>query len=260
MRLQKIFIILSLFLFGLWNAFAQEEWEIFNLDYSGNLSENSVININWKNLIECTNLNINWKEIPFVQASDKKVTYKYSDTDNEYNWELKLTCSWDILNKAITLPYIEKIEFSEKWGRDIFIKWENFYPDISVKLDSGSFDLKNSTLTSLFWTLPIDLDKLWVYVEANGKKSNKIDIPLELISLDYIKTDTSFWVGEEIEICWKNLEKNNYIYIDNRRFDETKELINNCFVIKLPEIEKKQAEIYVQNKYYKTGKIKFNSL
>lgn len=264
MKIQKIILsfVLLFWLFNLTLAKDNEikEPKIKEITYSSELSEKTVVNIKWEDFWKCTQLKINDKYVNFTQSWETRVNYNHREADNAYNWKLELTCEWETLIESFAFPHIEKIEFTKKWSRDIYIQWENFYPKINVTLESGKFDLKNSTLTSLFWTLPNDLNKLWLYVIADGKKSNKIEIPLDLIHIDYLKTDTNFWVGETMQICWKYFTDEDDLYINNKLFEETKELKNNCFYIKIPEIDKKEVDIYVENQYYKSNEIKFKPL
>jgi hypothetical protein len=128
----KIILFLILFVF-LNNAFAELNWEekkseITKISYVWNLSEDTEISIEWKEMLNCADLKIEWNPIKIYSKSDTKITYLFK-TNKIVSWKISLICNWEEIKSRINFPFINKTNGikTKDFDRNIYIYTEGIY-------------------------------------------------------------------------------------------------------------------------------------
>jgi len=107
--LLKVFFFLCLIVSNVWFSnfsFAIDEDEevlwIESITYDGYLSDETIIDINWLQLEECSDIYIDWKPIFIVWKTDTKISFNYSSVSwPVWYWELRCSTEWSSFDVSV---------------------------------------------------------------------------------------------------------------------------------------------------------------
>ncbi len=205
-------------------VFAIDEVEetlwIEQITYEGHLWKNTIIDIIWNDLDECSDIYIDWKPIFVVWKSNTKFSFNYSSVwNNRGYWELK--CDSKNIKFFYKFPYIEFAEPQniENFKRRVKIKGENFWKDANVVVDWGWFEISANTWNIIMWGLSKDTNKATLYVEVDWMKSNKVNVEITIPKIHFAYAPEWFYPQKSLFIWWDNLnsKNNTQLYINDEK-------------------------------------------
>lgn len=204
--IKKIILISILFL-TFANTFAEEKNpEITNITYDWNLSNETLVKINWNYFDQCTTIKLWQENIKYKTKTNTEITINYSDINNP-SWVIYLTCWTKNINKIYEFPYIENVNLNKTIPYDwnIDIHWYNIWESASVVLEWASFSKNISNTNLIIWKITGDLTWNNLYVTNNWLKSNIINLWILIPKINFIYSDNNFEQNTEITIYWKYL-------------------------------------------------------
>ena len=220
------------------------------VSYDWNLSQSTIINVQWTNLWNCDNLTVWDKSVWIVSKTESLITYNFKDSNN-YSSTLKMSCNWVWVNYVFSFPNLEKITwFTESnFDRTVTITWKWFWEWANIELSWGlSFEIISSNENSIYWRLPENLASTDIWVVAWWKKSNVYKMPIFIPKITHLVSQSWFKKGSKITIYWNYLNKyNNYslkIWEDNVN-KSTYNSSTQTITFELPEyIWTKQLQVF----------------
>ena len=187
---------------------------IENVSYEWYLSDESIIEISWSNLWDCSEIFLNNSAIVTESESDEKITYLFSKHDN-IKWMIDLRCNLYYASKWFTFPFISSIDGNVDYKtRKYKITWSNFVGWVSVYLESW-ISISNSQVSTVIitWDVPENASDSNIYVTSNNLKSNLFFTDFNTPYIDYISSENWFKKWETITIYWSNLDYFSRSYI-----------------------------------------------
>ena len=210
--MKKISLLIFIFLFSFAFVYSAEnkESEITSIKYLWNLSYNTEIEINWKNLDKCHKLYIDRNYISIKSKNNNKFTFLFSEVW-KYNWTVNLECNEKIIKSSYLFPHINKITWinDNNSSKSITISWENFWTSPNVKVEWGSFKKNISQNNIILWEIPLTISDKKIYIETGWLKSNIIELDIKIPKIKFIYSKNNFFKNTEIIIYWENLNYYN---------------------------------------------------
>ena len=226
--LLKVFFFLCLIVSNVWFSnfsFAIDEDEevlwIESITYDGYLSDETIIDINWLQLEECSDIYIDWKPIFIVWKTDTKISFNYSSVSwPVWYWELR--CSTENIKFFYTFPYIDstKLLNIEDFKRRVQINGSNLWKKSTVAVEWSSFDVSVNTQNLIIWSLAKDINQTSLYVEVDWLKSNKIDLKLTIPKVHFAYAPDWFYPQKTLFIWGDNMNNslNTELYINEEKY------------------------------------------
>lgn len=231
--------------------------EITKVSYNWNLSNDTIINLSWKNFINCTNITIDDKIIPIKLVNSTKIDFSFSDL-NLYSWSFLLNCWWKKYSYNFSFPYIYKWNYNI-WSleRKIEIEWFNL-DNWSLVVNWWSFSKDNWSIYNIVWKLPESLTSNEVYVNAWNLKSNILNLDLKIPKIDFIYSEE--WINEwnDIYIYWSNLNyyKNSAIFLWDTKINELY-VLENWNILKFnTRWYSWKYDLYINSNWFKSNILK----
>lgn len=183
-----------------------KEATVSSIWYTGNISNESIIEIKWTDLENCTTLKVAGKNIEIKNKSAQSLSYNFSDS-KEYSGSLWLTCDGKDINFYYSFPYISNITFqTSKWSeRSITISGKWFTDSPNIIVEWGSFQAKVRNDDVISGDLPENLTSSGIYIERNGLKSNVFDLWIKIPKIKFIFSESGFIKGTNVTIFGDNL-------------------------------------------------------
>lgn len=211
-NLIKIIIIVLFFSWLNTSIFAIDDVDlikIYNVQYAGYLSDETIIKINWVNFNNCWKITINNTELKIKDISESEITYIFWN-NKIYKWSINIVCEWQTAVSAIEFPYIDSASLNNNyWNWDIKILWWNFINWSTVLFVWWWNLLISSTSNNYFtWKLPDTLETTKIYIEHSWLKSNIFDLWIDIPHITHITAEEWFYKWNKVIIHWENL--NNY--------------------------------------------------
>ena len=257
----KIFFSFLSYLLFIWLALASDKPEITWISYTGNLSKDTIIDVKWTNLEKCNNLIIWDKDIKIENKTNTNIKYNFSDS-MLYSWVLYLDCENIKINRFFDFPYINTINWFKESNFDgsLTINWQWFWKSPRVSVDWKNFSINYSSDRMILWKIPSDILNTKISVESWWLKSNIIDLWIKIPKINFIIWDKWIKAWEDIKIYWENF--NNYwifkIYLWEDIIYNWKSNQSNQTSIKIPNNSIWDYEIWIENNYFISPKIKIN--
>jgi len=256
--MKKIFLFLFLFFISVSSIFSAEtKLEITNISYIWNLSDKTIINITWKNFLNCTDIFYDGKIIPITQVNSTKIDFNFSNL-NSYSWKITLNCWWKSYPRDFNFPYINKLKYNpSNIDRALDIEWINLNWAI-VFLSWWTFTKEYNWITNIKWKISETL--LWteVYVKLWSLSSNIVNLDLTLPKINYVYSEK--WINDwnDIYVYWSNLNfyENLTIFLWKNKITEFK-LLDNWNTIKFNTLGYVwDKDLYVVSNGFKSNVIK----
>lgn len=227
--------------------------------YTWNISNESVIEIKWTDLENCTILKVAGKNIEIKNKSAQSLSYNFSDS-KEYSGSIHLECEEKTVVFYYSFPYIKNITFqTSKWfERFITISWKGFWDEPKILVNGGNFLAKVRSDDVISWELPENLSDEKISIEYKGLKSNIFDLWIKIPKINFAFSESGFTKRNTVTLFWENLvsNQNSFILIGTGETSGTKNSDGSLSFV-LPD-ETGNKKIYVVTQWIKSNSIDIN--
>lgn len=236
-----------------------KEPNVSSIWYTGNISNESIIEIKWTDLENCTTLKVSGKNIEIKNKSNQSLSYNFSDS-KEYAGTIWLNCEGKEINFYYSFPYISNITFqTSRWSeRSITISGKWFTDAPNVIVEWGSFQAKVRNDDVISGDLPESLTSTGIYIERNGLKSNTFDLWIKIPKIKFIFSENGFVKGTSVTIFGDNLttSQETSVYVGTSETSGTKNADGTLSFILPNDIGSKK--IYILSQGIKSNTLDMN--
>ncbi len=258
MRKKSFLLFWIALLFPLITLWAQEP-SMSSIWYTGNISDESIIEIKWNDLDSCTSLKVWNKNIEIKNKTSQSITYNFSDS-KEYSGSISIECENKNIVFYYSFPHINNITFqTSKWfERYITISGKWFWDDPKIIINGGSFQAKVKSDDVISGELPETLSDSTLSIEYKGLKSNIFDLWIKIPKITFAVSQDGFIKRKSMTLFWENLTSSQItsVYIGTSETSGTKNADGTLELV-LPD-ETGNKKIYVVSQWIKSNTLDIN--
>lgn len=249
------YILFFLFLF--FPFFIGSAFEFSWFSYSWELTNDSIISINWEGFVDSCVLSQGGKNIELLSSSNTKITFSASDLKS-FSWEISINCDSKSRIYVYDFPYITSAEY-DSVDKNIFkISWSGFWDNPSLSIVWWSYEILWKSRNDITLKFKRDSSPRELYLTTSWYKSNKILLNEKYYpTIHYIESESGFSYNNEAVLCGDNITKNDRVFIwDEKilRYWEFK-FSWNCIKFKLPYIFSSSIKVRVENNFYSSNEL-----